>query len=172
MNQRGRDIGRRIIRAGLFGFQGCQRIPHNSEHSYEASRVLTPPAGTTETFHTFTQRPLKILFSCPSVNQSDLVDPRPLKFLSFRCTVVRLDSGDFAVFPRFHTALDAAVLAAYGFSPKKDLLQQLLDLNLEVAARIAASQSPPPASRPTSPTPNHSSLNSHFGDCIRPAENP
>jgi hypothetical protein len=35
-----------------------------------------------------------------------------------------------------HAALDAAVLAAYGFSAKKDLLQQLLDLNLEVAARL------------------------------------
>ena len=35
-----------------------------------------------------------------------------------------------------HAKLDAAALAAYGFSAKKDLLQQLLDLNLEVAARI------------------------------------
>ncbi len=36
-----------------------------------------------------------------------------------------------------HAALDAAVLAAYGFSAKKDLLAQLLALNLEVAANIA-----------------------------------
>lgn len=35
-----------------------------------------------------------------------------------------------------HAALDAAVLAAYGFSAKKDLLAQLLALNLEVAANI------------------------------------
>ena len=34
-----------------------------------------------------------------------------------------------------HAALDAAVLAAYGFDPKKDLLAQLLELNLTVAAR-------------------------------------
>ena len=33
-------------------------------------------------------------------------------------------------------ALDAAVLAAYGFSSKKDLLAQLLALNLEDAAKI------------------------------------
>jgi hypothetical protein len=32
-------------------------------------------------------------------------------------------------------ALDAAVLAAYGFDPEKDLLAQLLELNLTVAAR-------------------------------------
>jgi hypothetical protein len=34
--------------------------------------------------------------------------------------------------------LDAAVLDAYGFSPCKDLLSQLLELNLDVAARIEA----------------------------------
>jgi SAM-dependent methyltransferase len=37
-----------------------------------------------------------------------------------------------------HAALDAAVLAAYGFSSRKDLLGQLLALNLDVAARIDA----------------------------------
>jgi SAM-dependent methyltransferase len=35
-----------------------------------------------------------------------------------------------------HLALDAAVLDAYGFSARKDLLQQLLDLNHSVAAAI------------------------------------
>ncbi|MCX6907257.1 MAG: class I SAM-dependent DNA methyltransferase, partial [Verrucomicrobia bacterium] len=35
-----------------------------------------------------------------------------------------------------HAALDAAVLAAYGFNAKKDLLAQLLALNQEVAAKI------------------------------------
>jgi hypothetical protein len=34
-----------------------------------------------------------------------------------------------------HAALDAAVLAAYGFDAKKDLLAQILELNLTVAAR-------------------------------------
>jgi hypothetical protein len=40
-----------------------------------------------------------------------------------------------------HATLDAAVLAAYGFSPKKDLLAQLLELNLEVARRIDGGES-------------------------------
>ena len=35
-----------------------------------------------------------------------------------------------------HAALDTAVLTAYGFSAKKDLLAQLLTLNQEVAAKI------------------------------------
>ena len=36
-----------------------------------------------------------------------------------------------------HTALDAAVLEAYGFDPDLDLLVQLLKLNHSVASRIA-----------------------------------
>jgi len=36
-----------------------------------------------------------------------------------------------------HAALDAAVLDAYGFDPRQDLLQPLLDLNLAVAEREA-----------------------------------
>jgi hypothetical protein len=39
-----------------------------------------------------------------------------------------------------HAALDSAVLGAYGFSPRKDLLAQLLELNLSVAARIDAAE--------------------------------
>ncbi len=39
-----------------------------------------------------------------------------------------------------HATLDAAVLAAYGFSPRKDLLAQLLGLNFDVAARIDTGQ--------------------------------
>jgi hypothetical protein len=39
-----------------------------------------------------------------------------------------------------HAALDAAVLDAYGFSSKQDLLAQLLELNLAVAARIEADE--------------------------------
>jgi SAM-dependent methyltransferase len=39
-----------------------------------------------------------------------------------------------------HAALDNAVLAAYGFSGKKDLLAQLLELNQHVASRIEKGQ--------------------------------
>ena len=35
-----------------------------------------------------------------------------------------------------HAALDSAVLTAYGFSTRKDLLAQLLALNQEVAVKI------------------------------------
>ncbi len=64
-----------------------------------------------------------------------------------------------------HAALDAAVLATYGFSPKKDLLAQLLALNLEVARRIDAAQS---VTAPGIPPgyPNPSRLVTE--DCVRP----
>lgn len=39
-----------------------------------------------------------------------------------------------------HEALDAAVLKAYGFSARKDLLEQLLELNLAVAEREKAGE--------------------------------
>ncbi len=66
--------------------------------------------------------------------------------------------------------LDAAVLKAYGFSPKKDLLVQLLELNLAVAPREAAGE---PVTLPGVP---RSSLDAGGDpealvteDCIRPA---
>lgn len=39
-----------------------------------------------------------------------------------------------------HAALNAAVIKAYGFAPKKPILQQLLDLNLEAAERASNGQ--------------------------------
>jgi hypothetical protein len=63
-----------------------------------------------------------------------------------------------------HAALDAAVLAAYGFSPKNDLLAQLLALNLEVARRIDAGQSvTAPGIPPGYPNPSRLVTD----DCIR-----
>ncbi len=66
-----------------------------------------------------------------------------------------------------HATLDAAVLAAYGFTPKADLLAQLLTLNREVAARIERAD---PVTAPGIPSTyaNCSSLIS--GDCIRASE--
>jgi len=64
-----------------------------------------------------------------------------------------------------HAALDAAVMKAYGFSAKKDLLQQLLDLNLAVAEReqqgeqVTAPGIPPGYPEPASLVTD---------DCIRP----
>jgi hypothetical protein len=66
-----------------------------------------------------------------------------------------------------HAALDAAVLAAYGFSAKKDLLQQLLDLNLEVAARIERGE---PVTAPGIPPDFQNPMSLITDDCIRPAE--
>lgn len=65
-----------------------------------------------------------------------------------------------------HAALDTAALAAYGFSPKLDLLKQLLDLNHAVAAKEKAGE---PVTAPGVPTGygNVAALISE--DCIKPA---
>jgi hypothetical protein len=64
-----------------------------------------------------------------------------------------------------HAKLDAAVLAAYGFDPRKDLLAQLLALNHEVAAKEKAGQSVTPPGMPPSYG-DASRLVTE--DCIRP----
>jgi len=64
-----------------------------------------------------------------------------------------------------HAALDAAVLDAYGFDPAVDLLQQLLDLNLAVAARLDCGQPvTAPGVPPTYPDPQALVTD----DCIQP----
>jgi len=64
-----------------------------------------------------------------------------------------------------HAALDAAVLTAYGFSPKKDLLAQLLALNLAVAGQIAKGEKVTAAGIPKDyPKPKELVT----GDCIQP----
>ena len=65
-----------------------------------------------------------------------------------------------------HAALDAAVLAAYGFTPKADLLAQLLTLNRAVAAGLTHGESvTPPGVPPCYPNP----AGLITSDCIRPS---
>ena len=59
----------------------------------------------------------------------------------------------------------AAVLAAYGFSPKGDLLAQILALNLAVAARIDNNQ---PVTAPGLPQTFPDPKRLITDDCIRP----
>jgi hypothetical protein len=64
-----------------------------------------------------------------------------------------------------HAALDAAVLTAYGFSAKKDLLAQLLALNQEVAANIERGE---PVTAPGVPKSYPDAQKLVTEDCIRP----
>ena len=64
-----------------------------------------------------------------------------------------------------HAALDAAVLDAYGFSAKKDLLKQLLDLNLAVAKRIEKGED---VTAPGVPASYGDPADLITDDCIRP----
>jgi hypothetical protein len=65
-----------------------------------------------------------------------------------------------------HAALDAAVLAAYGFSAKADLLAQLLALNRRVAAKIEKGE---PVTAPGIPAGFPKSETLLTEDCIRPS---
>ncbi len=66
-----------------------------------------------------------------------------------------------------HDALDQAVLAAYGFDPDRDILEQLLALNLEVAAKIDAGE---PVAAPGIP-PDYPDPDELISDgCIQPPE--
>jgi len=65
-----------------------------------------------------------------------------------------------------HAALATAVLTAYGFSAKKDLLAQLLPLNQEVAAKIEKGEPVLPPGVPKN-YPNARKLVTE--DCIRPS---
>jgi hypothetical protein len=66
-----------------------------------------------------------------------------------------------------HAALDTAVLSAYGFDANKDLLAQLLALNLEVAQRIEAGQ---PVTAPGIPASYPGATKLVTQDCIAPKE--
>ena len=63
------------------------------------------------------------------------------------------------------SALDAAVLAAYGFDAKKDLLAQLLELNLTVAAREKGGQK---VTAPGVPPTYRDPAKLVTDDCIKP----
>jgi hypothetical protein len=65
-----------------------------------------------------------------------------------------------------HAALDAAVLTAYGFNAKKDLLAQLLALNLDVAAKIERGE---PVTAPGVPPGYPDAKKLVTEDCIQPA---
>ena len=64
-----------------------------------------------------------------------------------------------------HAALDAAVLDAYGFNPKKKLLNQILELNLSVAKRIDNGE---PVTAPGVPPSYGDPADLITDDCIRP----
>jgi len=64
-----------------------------------------------------------------------------------------------------HAALDTAVLAAYGFNPKRDLLAQLLALNQEMAAKIERGE---PVMPPGVPKNYPDARKLVTEDCIKP----
>jgi SAM-dependent methyltransferase len=66
---------------------------------------------------------------------------REMERLSLRDMYATLEQPGKNPLRDLHTKLDVAVVDAYGFDPNKDMLEQLLNLNFEVVARVEAGES-------------------------------
>jgi hypothetical protein len=98
---------------------------------------------------------------------SDPTIPTTLKVVESAISSPGFPLSAFAIsaFCTSSSALDTAVLDAYAFSPKKDLLAQLLALNQTVAARIEKGE---PVVSPGVPKNYPGSQNLVTTDCIPP----
>jgi hypothetical protein len=107
--------------------------------------MKSDPRYTSESvFHTFPWP------QTPSAAQVEAVAKAGVKLRKIRAVGTKVLTGGLRALYRSldlpgrnplkvaHDELDTAVLAAYGFSARKDILQQLLDLNTVIAADIAA----------------------------------
>ncbi|HEX8523141.1 MAG TPA: DNA methyltransferase [Tepidisphaeraceae bacterium] len=96
----------------------------------------------------------------PSAKQVELVASAAVEVRRVRTEALQVTTGGLRAVYRTlelpgrhplkdaHAALDAAVLTAYGFDKNKDLLAQLLSLNLEVAANEKQGKIPTPPGVP------------------------
>ena len=130
-----------------FSFGVLQSSPHYQWFHAKCSNMKSDPRYTSESvFDTFPWP------QSPTKEQVDAVAEAGRVLRAVRATALQSIDGGLRTLYRTldlpgrnplkdaHAALDAAVLAAYRFSAKKDLLTQLLVLNEAVANRLAAGQ--------------------------------
>lgn len=128
-----------------YSFGILQSQPHYLWFHAKCSNMKSDPRYTSESvFHTFPWP------QSPSAAQIDAVAKAGVKLRNLRAVATNVSTGGLRALYRSidlpgknplkdaHDALDTAVLTAYGFSARKDILQQLLDLNTAVAADITA----------------------------------
>ncbi|MFC5439117.1 DNA methyltransferase [Rhodanobacter ginsenosidimutans] len=131
-----------------FSFGVLQSAPHYQWFHAKCSNMKSDPRYTSESvFDTFPWP------QSPTRAQVNAVAEAGRAVRAVRATALQSIHGGLRALYRTldlpgrnplkeaHAALDAAVLAAYGFSAKKDLLTQLLALNAAVAERLASGQS-------------------------------
>lgn len=146
-----------------YSFGIMQALPHQKWFVAKSSKLTERLRYTPESvFDTFPWP------QSPSTKQIEAVAAAGVKLRAIRAETITKSAGGLRVIYRTvdlpgknplkdaHTALDAAVLAAYNFSPKKDILGQLLNLNQKMALSIATGQVvkgpgiPPSYKNPTS----------------------
>lgn len=128
-----------------YSFGVLQSTAHYEWFHAKCSNMKSDPRYTSESvFHTFPwpQAPTDAQVDAVAVAGRELRRVRAEAAKShgtgLRVLYRTLDLPGKNPLKAAHAALDAAVLKAYGFSSKKDLLQQMLDLNASVAADIDA----------------------------------
>lgn len=114
----------------------------------KCSNMKSDPRYTSESvFHTFPWP------QSPSAAHIDAVAKAGVTLRTLRAEAAKVSTGGLRALYRSldlpgknplkdaHDALDAAVLVAFGFSARKDILQQLLDLNTLISNNLAAGKS-------------------------------
>ncbi len=107
---------------------------------------------------------MDITFNCTSCGQHVVIDEAGAGF-GLRALYRTLEFPGANPLKDAHAALDIAVLAAYGFSAKKDLLAQLLALNQQVAAKVEKGE---PVMPPGVPKNYSDAKKLVTEDCIKP----
>lgn len=131
-----------------YSFGILQSQAHYLWFHAKCSNMKSDPRYTSESvFHTFPWP------QSPSPAQIEAVAAASVALRHLRAESIKSTDGGLRVLYRTldlpgknplkdaHDVLDAAVLSAYGFSARKDILQQLLALNMAVAADIEAGKS-------------------------------
>jgi SAM-dependent methyltransferase len=131
-----------------FRFGVLQSAAHYQWFHAKCSNMKSDPRYTSESvFETFPWP------QSPTNSQVKAVAEAGRALRAIRTTALQRPGGSLRVLYRTldlpgknplkdaHAALDAAVLAAYGFSPKKELLAQLLALNKALAVLLAGGRS-------------------------------
>ena len=130
-----------------YSFGILQSMPHYLWFHAKCSNMKSDPRYTSESvFHTF---PWPQAATKPQI---DAVAVAGVALRLVRANAIAQAAGGLRALYRTvdlpgksplkdaHAALDAAVRDAFGFSAKKDILQQLLDLNASVTAAISSSK--------------------------------
>jgi hypothetical protein len=157
-----------------YSFGIIQAIPHSSWYAAKGARLKNEADYNYSSDSVFDTFPWP---QSPTKKQVDAIATAAVRLRQVRTTALQqIDGGLRGLYRTLelpgknplkdaHEALDNAVLAAYRFDSKTDLLAQLLDLNASVAKREKAAE---PVIAPGVPPSYGDPARLITEDCIRP----